>query len=98
MYEVEAFRDLEDKYLIAGTYANTLQHHRVVLSDLISQGEAIVSTTRTSGLPESFEAFKLEDMEATFESLHTTFRHEHGPKNSEKTNALIARLFDGPKS
>jgi hypothetical protein len=90
--EVVAFRDVEESFVAEGT-------HRAYLAELIAVGEGLILAARRQGIalgPEFF--FTLEDMEAALDSLHTTFRCEHGPKNSDKTNELIQRLFDGSKS
>jgi hypothetical protein len=88
MAEVDVFRQHED----------ALPDHRVLLSDLIARGEAIVCTVNKSGMATPPVNFTLQDLQATLESLHVTFRCEYGPKNSQKTNQLISQLFDGPQS
>jgi hypothetical protein len=94
---VEAFRELEAKLIADGSHEKLLQEHRVLLSDIIAEGEKILGAVRKSGMTAEAVKFTVEDMEATLESLHITFRCEHGPKNSQKTNELIAQLFDVQK-
>jgi hypothetical protein len=95
---VEGFRALEEGYMLEGKYEETLDEHRVQLIDLIAHGEAVILAAKRLGMDEDAVKFTFSDLEATLESLHRTFRGEHGPKNSEKTNDLISRLFDGSKS
>ena len=95
---VEGFREEEEKYLLSGEYASKLEDHRVVLTDLIAKGEAIIWGAKKNGMVATPLNFTIEDLQATLESLHRTFRAEHGPKNSRRTDELIAQLFDGSKS
>jgi hypothetical protein len=95
--EVEAFRQREERLILDGKYDASLADHRVGLSDLIADGEAVVWAVKKFGMSAAPVKFTVEDLRATLESLHTVFRCEHGPKNSQKTNELIAGLFDGKK-
>lgn len=93
--QVEAFREGEEDLMLSGKYESTLDDHRVFLSDMIANGEAIVVAVRREGM--ALKAFTVDDLQATLDSLHTTFNCEHGPKNSQKTNEFLDRLFNGPK-
>lgn len=95
--EVEAFRQREERLMLEGKYEASFPDHRVGLSDLIADGEAIVWAVNKAGMAETPVKFTMEDLRATLESLHIIFRCEHGPKNSQKTNELIPGLFDGKK-
>jgi len=90
--EVSAFRDHEEALVSEGS-------HRPYLSDLIAAGEKLLWAAQKRGIPTDNSPFffTLEDLQATLDSLHTTFRCEYGPQNSEKTNKLIERLFDVPQ-
>jgi len=98
LVEVDAFREREEQLMREGKYEETLPEHRVCLSDLIATGEAILLVVKKLGMNEGPIKFTVEDLQATLDLLHTSFRCEHGPKNSQKTNTLIAQLFDGSKS
>jgi len=98
MVQADIFRQMEDKHMLDGDYDQTLDDHRAELSRLIGEGEALVRAIDKSGLATGPTKFTANDLKATLELLHTTFRCEHGPKNSQKTNELIAQLFDGQKS
>ena len=95
--EVRAFRDLEEQLMLEGKYDAALPDHKVRVLELIADGERIVRATKTFGIDAPFK-FTIDDLISTLESLHTTFRGEHGPKNSQKTNELISQLFDVSKS
>ena len=95
--EVEAFREREKRLMLDGKYDASLPDHRVGLSDLIADGETIVWAVNKAGMAETPVKFTVEDLRATLESLHTTFRCEHGPKNSPQTDEQILKLFDVSK-
>ncbi len=94
---VEGFREEEGK-LFSGEYKGKREDHRVVLTDLIAKGEAVIWGAKKNGMVATPLNFTIEDLEAALESLHRTFRAEHGPKNSQRADELIAQLFDGAKS
>jgi hypothetical protein len=95
--KVEGFRQAEEALLVNGQYEEHLPEHRAFLADLIADGENILLAIKRIGMVESPTHVTPDDLQATLNSLHTTFRCEHGPKNSRKTNDLIAKLLDGPK-
>lgn len=98
LLRVKDFREKEEDLMLSGEYQDTLPEHRMFLAALIARGEAIIFGVAKNGMDAALAGFTLEDLKATLETLHTTFRCEHGPKNSQKTNALIEKLFDGPSS
>ena len=98
LVEVDTFHELEEVAMLEGRYEASLPDHRAFLSELIADGEAIVWNIKKNGMAASELKFTLEDVQATLDLLHSTFRCEHGPKNSPKTNELIAKLFDGSES
>lgn len=98
LLKVGAFRAKEDEYLVQGKFEEALPEHRVILADLIADGEAIISGVKKNGMADTPGSFKLADLESTLNSLHTSFRCEHGPKNSPKMNQMIEGLFNGEKS
>ena len=96
--QVHAFRIMEEALLDAGKYENSLAEHRKALSVFIAQGEEIVFTAKQMQMEKFPAEFTLADVESTLNSLRIAFRCQHGPRNSDKTNALISQLFDGPQS
>jgi hypothetical protein len=98
LIEVDAFREQEERFMVEGKYEETLMDHRAALASLISDGEQLVLSMNKVGFDSTHMKFRFEDVQATLDSLHMAFRCEHGPKNSRKTNELIAQIFDGSKS
>src|SRR5438552_701199 len=98
LVEVQTLRELEEAFLLDGSYEKLREDHRSHLAELIAEGEEIVWNSKRNGLAADQLKFTHEDVQATLDSLHTTFRCEHGPKNSQKTNELIGKLFDGSES
>ena len=95
LLNVEAFRAKEDEFMLAGKYDECLEDHRATLAILIADGEAVILATKKNGMANTPTNFTIEDIQATLNSLHTTFFCEHGPKNSPKMNKIIEGLFDG---
>lgn len=96
---VQAFRSQEEKFMVEGEYEASLPDHRAMLANLIADGEAIVFGIKKFGLgPTDPMKFTVGDLQATLNSLHSTFNCEYGPKNSKRTNQMIKELFDGSES
>ena len=91
--QVDAFRAQEETFLLSGEYDASLPDHRARLSQINANGEQIVFAAQKSGLASTPAGFTLNDLKATLNSLHTTFRGEHGPKNSKRSGELIERLL-----
>ncbi len=99
LLQVQAFRTQEEMFMVEGKYETSLADHRAMLTNLIGDGEAIVFGIKKFGMgPTAPMNFTLNDLQATLNSLHSTFDYEHGPKNSEKTNQMIGKLFDVAES
>jgi hypothetical protein len=94
LMQAELFRDAEDKFLADGEYDQRREKHRVLLSRLIADGEAVVFAAKQHGISSGSAGFTTEDLQATLNSLHTTFRCEHGPANPQKTNELVEMLLN----
>jgi hypothetical protein len=98
MLQVNAFREVEDRHLADETYKDNLSDHRRVLSTLITRGEQVVFAVGREGMISGPNAklnnYSLDDLQATLNSLHVTFRGEYGPHNSHKTNELISQIFN----
>jgi len=93
MLLVDAFREQEESLLDEGQFQSALAEHRVKLSDLIARGEQIAFLARNVDLS-SVSNFTLNDLEATLESLHVTFRCQHGPKPHPETSRSIRSLLN----
>jgi hypothetical protein len=93
LLSVETFRNTEDERLVKGTYESTLDEHRYALSALIGRGEGVILVVKQNGLMPN-APFTVDDLKATLESLHDSFRGQHRKCNSEQTNKEIAKLFE----
>jgi hypothetical protein len=93
LLEVDSFRDLEERYMIEGAYKDKLPEHRAAISQLISNGEHLVLFVKRHGMIVTPAGFKVEDLMATLELLHTTFQCEHGERNSTETDKVIEGVF-----
>lgn len=93
--KVSDFRSTEDKFLASQQFDHRLQDHRAILASLIAEGEAVLLGAKKIGMESTKLNFTIEDIEATLESLHTTFHCQHRAKNSPEIDSLIKGLFDG---
>ena len=64
----------------------------------LAEGEQVVFSANKTGMVSTPAKFNLEDLKATLNSLHTTFRCQHGPHVPQETNQLIEQLLNGAKS
>ena len=96
LQQVDAFRDFEEDCLVTGVYDAQLDLHRSVLSRLIADGESLVFMATRVGAIKFPSGCTLEDIKATIDALHVTFRGQYGPKNSQQTNDAIAKLLEMP--
>lgn len=94
LLEVDAFRGAEESLLVAGEYDASLPEHRVTLARLIANGEQVVFLARKNGLILTPAGFESDDLQATLNSLHTTFRGQYGPKSTPKTTEIIECLLN----
>ena len=92
---VDLFRQDEMKQLEAEAHDSILSGHRAALCDLIADGEVIVLFAKRNGWSESFKEFTLADVEATLESLHTTFNCQYSPRLHPSRAAEVSALFEG---
>lgn len=95
LLQVDAFREQEEKFMLSGEYEASLPDHRVILTQIIANGEQVVFAAQKSGMVSTPAGFALNDLKSTLNSLNATFRGEHGTKNPPKTKELIERLLNG---
>ena len=94
---VVAFHKQEDEALENGKYKQSLDEHRFVLSNLITEGEKLVLSAKQNGMaPDT--PFSLADLQSTVESLHISFHCQHRSGNSTEDNLKIADIFNVKKS
>jgi len=94
LFGVDEFREGEAGQMREGRYEATLATHRLFLTQIIADGERLMYFARKFGLPKGFSQFSVNDLEATLESLHITFRTQHGPKNHPQRAKAIESLLD----
>ena len=70
LLQVEAFREPEEKLLLAGEYEANLPEHRATLSQIISNGEQVVFSVQKLGMVSTPAGFDLEDLQSTLNSLN----------------------------
>jgi len=90
--QVETFHRSEDTFLASGLYENFLPDHRVALCKLISDGEMLVRAAQKIGLADD-APFKLRDLEAAVETLHSAFHAQHRNGSTEETRTQVAAMF-----
>src|SRR5437868_2981628 len=83
LLEVDTFRKAEEEFMLSGEYESCLQDHRAILSMLIANGEQVAFAVGKEGMISTPAKFTLQDLEATLNSLHTTFRCQHGLHNQQ---------------
>jgi len=93
---VDSFRAAEDEALATGEHSATLKEHKFALTSLITDGEQIVRTAGKLGWPAWFAEFSMNDVSATLNSLRTTFRCQHGAKNSRAVRARLEAMLGEP--
>src|SRR5437867_1503478 len=92
--KIDSFRDSEEDLIIAqGTLGDQLHGHRAALSQLIAEGEKIVYSAIANDIDILPSSLSVKDLQANIESLRISLRCEHGPRNSEKVNRLVEKLF-----
>src|SRR5947208_15523201 len=72
-------RDFENQHLLANAQPDDLRAHRVVITDLIADGEILAWQARQGEADLSQVAFKVEDIEAETRLLRDNFRMFHEP-------------------
>jgi len=97
LLQVDAFRKVEESFMLEGKYETSLQDHRAALSTIIASGEQVVFAASKEGMFSTPAGFSVEDLRATLNSLHATFRCQHGPHNPPTTDQLIGQLLNGDK-
>ncbi|HEX3628173.1 MAG TPA: hypothetical protein VH280_22415 [Verrucomicrobiae bacterium] len=98
LLQVDEFRKSEQLMMASGEHDKDLTTHCFFLLKLISNGKLLLDNAKTMGIAETTPEFTLNDLQATFDSLQTTYFCEYGPKNSDRQNKIIEGLFNGQKS
>src|SRR6266571_2911754 len=86
-------RDFENKHLLAKPGPEDLRAHRVVIADLIADGEILAWQARQSGTDFSTVGFKVEDMEAETRLLRDNARMFHEPMLASEAERVLEEAF-----
>lgn len=86
-------RDFENKHLLTEPTPVDLYAHRVVITDLIADGEILAWQARQTGADFSPVGFTVEDIEAETRLLRDNFRTFHEPMPSEEANRIVEGIF-----
>lgn len=97
LLQVDEFRKSEQFMMARDEHDKDLTSHCFLLLKLIGNGKLLLDNAKTMGIAETAPEFTLADLQATFDSLQTTYFCEYGPKNSDKQNKIIEGIFDGQK-
>lgn len=84
---VEEFREGEET-LTTKEFDACLPLHRAMLSTLIAEGEQIVFCARQANLSKLPTGFTVDDLAATLETLHISFRGQHRNHHAGKIRCL----------
>ena len=86
-------RDFENKHLLADRGAEDLRAHRVVIADLIADGEILAWQARQSGADLGPVGFTVEDIEAETRLLRDNFRMIHEPMAAAEAGQILEAAF-----
>ena len=86
-------RDFENKHLLANPKEADLRVHRVVIADLIADGEILSWQARQSGMDFSPVGFRIEDIEAETRLLRDSARMFHEPIPAHEAERILEDVF-----
>jgi hypothetical protein len=86
-------RDFENKHLLADRGAEDLHAHRVVIADLIADGEILAWQARQSAVDLRPVGFSVEDIEAETRLLRDNFRMFHEPMAAAEAAQILEAAF-----
>jgi hypothetical protein len=86
-------RDFENERLLEGPSPEDLRAHRVVLADLIADGELLAWQARHDGTDFAPVGFKVEDLEAEVRLLRDNFSMFHEPMPAAEAEGILEAVF-----
>lgn len=86
-------RDFENQHLLANPAPDDLHAHRVVLADLIADGEILAWQARQSSVDLGQVGFAVEDIEAETRLLRDNFRMFHEPMPVAEAEKILEAAF-----
>jgi hypothetical protein len=94
---VDLFRAAVDERMVLREPApEDLRQHRTWITSLLAEGERLVTeANQAGGLPEGLVRFRLEDVEATIESLRGDERMWHSPMSPATKALILNEVFHG---
>ena len=93
--QADMLREQEENLLEKGEYDKVLGEHRVIVSNLVAEGERIMLKAKKAGISKFPAGFTLSDFEAAVASVRLTFRCQHSPENTSAVKDQITKLFHG---
>jgi hypothetical protein len=90
-------RDFENKHLLSEPGREDLRAHRVIISDLIADGEILAWQARESGADFSTVGFKVEDIEAETRLLRDAALMFHEPMPAAEAEQILEKIFGQPR-
>jgi hypothetical protein len=91
--QCRALRQFENEHLLADSNPGDLRAHRVVLSDLIADGELLAWQAREDHFDLSKAGFSVEDIEAERQLLRDNFSLFHESMRMEVAENLLEATF-----
>lgn len=86
-------RDFENKHLLLNPRSDDLHAHRVVITDLIADGEILAWQARQSGANLLPADFTVTDIEAGTRLLRDNFRMFHEPMPTTEAGRILEAAF-----
>jgi len=86
-------RDFENQHLLATPSPEDLRAHRVVIADLIADGEILAWQAAQGEADLSQVGFKVEDIEAETRLLRDNFRMFHEPMPPAEAERILGAVF-----
>jgi hypothetical protein len=91
-------REFENQHLLTAPGTEDLRAHRVVISDLIADGEILAWQARTAGTDFSSVGFTVEDIEAETRILRDNARMFHEPMSKVEAEHILEGVFGQPRA
>ncbi|PWU09786.1 MAG: hypothetical protein C5B50_26675 [Verrucomicrobia bacterium] len=89
-------RQFENDRLLANAAGEDLRAHRVIIADLIADGEILSWEARQSGADLSKAGFTVQDIEAETRLLRDNFKMFHEPMPAHESELILKEAFGRP--
>jgi len=94
--QCRVLRDFENKHLLVNPDADNLAAHRVVIADLIADGEILAWQARQSAADLSAGGFAIADIETETRLLRDNYRLFHEPMPEAEAERILEAVFAKP--